>query len=262
MWAAEVSPKGWLRVGAMPSSNLEPPGGCETALSVPLSFPRICLVLQGSAPQRYLSSSLVGISVSLDRKQIANICTRSRPEVLNPLVYHVLMMTGLKRDYCEETFWWPEIAEILLCSADLQTVQMILLYRVTYNGHASALCWGVLAGWAAVEKVTFQVLQLCIELPWGWGSKSFTLACKNLPRVFIISSTWSSSWWQATDFGWSVCYCAHACVISLFFTCCPSPLFSFHDSVSSFSFVPSLLRKKSNGPFPSLAYEFILISPS
>lgn len=140
MWAAEASPKGWLGVGAVPSSNLELPGGCETALSVPLSFPRICLALQGSAPQRYLSSSFLGISGSLDRKQIANICTRSRPEILNRLVYHVLMMTGLKRGYCEEMFWWLEIAEILLCSAGLKMVQMILLYGVIYNGHPSPLC--------------------------------------------------------------------------------------------------------------------------
>lgn len=39
------------------------------------------------------------------------------------------MMTGLKRDYCEEMFWWPEIAEILLYSGGLKMVQRrILLY--------------------------------------------------------------------------------------------------------------------------------------
>lgn len=33
MWAAETRPEGWLRVGPVPSSNLEPPGGCEAAFS-------------------------------------------------------------------------------------------------------------------------------------------------------------------------------------------------------------------------------------
>lgn len=78
-------------------------------------------------------------------------------------------MIGLKTDYCEEMFWWPETVEILLCSAGLKTVERILLYMVVYNGHPSPLCWGVLAGWTAIEKVTFQALQLCIELPQGSG---------------------------------------------------------------------------------------------
>lgn len=64
MWAAETRPEGWLRVGPVPSSNLEPPGGCEAAFSVPFCFPCICLALQGSAPQRYLSSSCLDISGS------------------------------------------------------------------------------------------------------------------------------------------------------------------------------------------------------
>lgn len=101
MWAAEAPPKGWLRVGPLPSNNLELPGGCEAALSVPFSFPRICLALQGSAPQRYVSSSVLDISGSyvptqeIDSKHLLQI----QAWYLESLIYHVLMMTGLKWDF-------------------------------------------------------------------------------------------------------------------------------------------------------------------
>lgn len=99
MWAAEASPKGWLSVGPVPSSNLELPGGCEAAFSVPFSFPHICLALQGFAPQRYLSSSLLDISVSyvstqkIDSKHLLQIQAWD----FESLIYHVSMMTELKR---------------------------------------------------------------------------------------------------------------------------------------------------------------------
>lgn len=64
MWAAEASPKGYLSVRPVAFSNLELPGGCDVAFSVPFSFPHICLVLQGSTPWRHLSSPLLDITVS------------------------------------------------------------------------------------------------------------------------------------------------------------------------------------------------------
>lgn len=64
MWVAEASPKGCLSVRPVAFSNLELPEGCEAALSVPFSFLHICLMLQGSAPWKHLSSSLLDISVS------------------------------------------------------------------------------------------------------------------------------------------------------------------------------------------------------
>lgn len=39
MWAAEASPKDWLRTGLVSLSNLELAGGCEAALSVPFFLP-------------------------------------------------------------------------------------------------------------------------------------------------------------------------------------------------------------------------------
>ena len=100
VWAAEASPKGWLRVGPVPSSNLELPGGCKVALTVSFAFRRVCLALQGSAPQRYLSSSVLDISGSYVPTQEVNTQHLLQIQACDfePLVYHVLVMTGLKRD--------------------------------------------------------------------------------------------------------------------------------------------------------------------
>lgn len=198
MWAAEASPECWLRVGPVPSSNLELPGGCKAAFSVPFSFPLICLALQGSAPQRYLSSSFLGISRNdvptqeIDSRHLLWIQAWD----FESLVYHVLMMTGLKRHYCEEMFWWPEIAEISLCSVGLEKGGSCHTQWITIVPILPAEIW-LLSGWTSVERVAFQVLQLHTELLQCWVlSPSLCTS-----RVSAVTSTCSPSLWSATDFG-------------------------------------------------------------
>lgn len=104
MWVAEASPKGCLSVRPVAFSNVELPEGCEAALSVPFSFLHICLVLQGSAPWKHLSSSLLDISVSYMPTQ--EIDSKHLLRILRFWIshYHVLMVTeskGTFRHYCK-----------------------------------------------------------------------------------------------------------------------------------------------------------------
>lgn len=143
MWAAEVSPNGWLRVGPVPSSNLELPGGCEAALSLCL-FPSHVFVLHSKAQVlRYLSFLLPEISGNyvptqeIGSNHLLQIWTWD----FGSLVYHV---------------WWD------LCFR----TEKLLLWRdilLTWS------CWDF-AFLQRLKNVTEEYFAILSKLPWSQSS--------------------------------------------------------------------------------------------
>lgn len=109
-----------------------------------------------------------------------------------------------------------------------------------------------LADWTAVERLTFQALQLHAELPWCWGPKSFSLTYQESPLLAVhAKGRKNPSLWWATDLGESAFYCVHIHIIYFSFAYCPSVSFLLLCfPLSLLLFLCSFLvqKKENNGP--------------
>lgn len=168
------------------------------------------------------------------------------------------MMTGLKRDYCEEMFWWPEIAEILLYSGGLKMVQRrILLYWVNYSG-PSPPCWS-LGCWVAGLQWREWLPKCCscilsshsasVQNPSPLHTKS--LHCQQHRLTLLMVNHWFSV----------KCFLLGVCSHNWFLFCLLSICFISYPLVAvqypSFPLFYLCWEKASNGPFSSVAYEFV-----